>query len=121
EMERRVALKIAETAELDVLLSERKIDTATFYRINSVVYSLLFKNEANTREIDEYPYAPLVLKQFLSKAKDYEEDMDIESTINAIRDYVNEADDEWSLRYESVWEPHEHGILCESLSNKYQV
>src|SRR5699024_3210305 len=118
EMDRAVALKIAETAELDVLLSEKIIDRDIFFHINSVVYSLMYKNEVNEKEIDQYLFAPFVLKQFISKAKEYEDDMDIASTINAIRDYINEAADEWAFRYEIGWEVHEHEILYEALNNQ---
>lgn len=115
EMNEAVALLVAETAELDVLLSNTKIDNETFSHINNVIYSLLQRDVYNNRIIDDYSYAPIVLKRYLVLCKQYSETENLQKTIEAIKEFVNEEDVDWDVRYENGWEVHEREAIIDAL------
>ncbi|HZW68006.1 MAG TPA: hypothetical protein VFF20_05315 [Pseudogracilibacillus sp.] len=116
-MNEAVALLIAETAELDVLLSNKNISSDTFSHINNVIFSLLQRDEYNNRIIDDYSYAPLVLKQYLALSRQYSEIEALQKTIEAITDFVNDDDNEWDLRYDNGWEVHEREAIIDALQS----
>lgn len=115
EMNEAVALVIAETAEIDVLLAEIAIDETIFYQVNKVLFYLLNKNEDGERLIDEYQFAPLVLKRFAHHARSFRDDANVQQTMEYLKQYVSEDDTRWNERFESYWKQHERDEIIDQL------
>lgn len=114
-MNEAVALIIAETAELDVLLTEDMVDETIFFRINAVLFNLLKENEQGERIIDDYQFAPLVLKRFAHHARNFRDDTNVQQTVGYLKQYVSEDDTRWDGRFESYWAQYERDEIINQL------
>lgn len=115
DMNEAVALVIANEAEIDVLLMEDNINRDVFTQISLILSRLLKVKKDGLCLIDDYSFAPLLLRKYVKYAKNLPNDPTVQETIAAIKRYIEHDEEIWQERFEHDWKPHEREWLINEL------